>query len=600
MNKAFVGLFIGLGFLVPAFASASVTITSVTLNGGAYGNGHYLQVNPGDPITVTVTADLTNKSKWKGTGWGINTTAATPTCVNTKNRHARQLDLGRNNSWYGGDDRDDDHFGFWWIKRHSDHGFDDDHETNSTYSITFSIFAPRSTGLYNANFMPDGKNNCGWPVGPLFTLPNAILVGQDTSAPVIAPHSDVLVTVTDLAATGSTVTYVPPTVTDDIDANVPVSCSPASGSFFPLGSTVVSCFAHDSAGNMAMPVSFNVTVAFPPDMTPPVIAPHADILVQTADQSGAVVSYVLPLATDDRNGSVPVSCTPASGSTFALGTTTVLCTASDAASNTASSTFAVVVTQDIVVPPTDTQAPVIEAHADMYATTTGTTTVVSYVSPAATDNVDATVAVSCAPASGSTFALGTTTVVCQAEDAAGNPAESSFAVVVEQEVVDPPALYTMASQPDQSYPCGVLYRTWRYCDEVDFSWGFTENFGPLSVIDLGVGSDMGTGILQTVTIAKDAQTPTEESDQFFNPWDITISCFTNSSHTTSCGDWAPIVDDANVPSGGKYWTADFSSFNRTFKQDGYYTMTIDDTGWEAAVFGSESLQEPYWEILGIE
>ncbi|MCL4811246.1 MAG: HYR domain-containing protein [Vicinamibacteraceae bacterium] len=58
--------------------------------------------------------------------------------------------------------------------------------------------------------------------------------------------------------------------------------------------------------------------------------------------SGAVVTFATPTAS---GGTPPtsVSCTPASGTTFAIGTTSVRCTATDATSATASCTFDVVV-----------------------------------------------------------------------------------------------------------------------------------------------------------------------------------------------------------------------------------------------------------------
>jgi hypothetical protein len=52
----------------------------------------------------------------------------------------------------------------------------------------------------------------------------------------------------------------------------------------------------------------------------------------------------------------------------------------------------------------------------------------------ATDVVDGSVAVSCTPASGSTFPIGTTTVNCSATDAAGNTAEGSFTVNVRRRI----------------------------------------------------------------------------------------------------------------------------------------------------------------------
>src|SRR3569623_3241976 len=89
------------------------------------------------------------------------------------------------------------------------------------------------------------------------------------------------------------------------------------------------------------------------------------------------------------------------------------CQTSDGSSVTVSKT---------VQPPADTQAPVIAAHEDITTGGNAGGIAVTYTNPTATDNVDASVSVSCSPASGSVFALGTTTVTCSAQDAAGNTA----------------------------------------------------------------------------------------------------------------------------------------------------------------------------------
>jgi len=57
-----------------------------------------------------------------------------------------------------------------------------------------------------------------------------------------------------------------------------------------------------------------------------------------------VVNYTAPTAMDIVDGTVAASCDKASGSTFALGSTTVTCTAKDAAGNTGTETFTVTVT----------------------------------------------------------------------------------------------------------------------------------------------------------------------------------------------------------------------------------------------------------------
>lgn len=80
----------------------------------------------------------------------------------------------------------------------------------------------------------------------------------------------------------------------------------------------------------------------PTDTTPPVIAGAEDVTVTSADGAAVPVAFSVT-ATDDIDGSVPVTCTPASGSPFSLGTTEVTCEASDTAGNTAEATFEVTV-----------------------------------------------------------------------------------------------------------------------------------------------------------------------------------------------------------------------------------------------------------------
>jgi predicted phage tail protein len=82
--------------------------------------------------------------------------------------------------------------------------------------------------------------------------------------------------------------------------------------------------------------SFTVTVN---DTTKPTITCPANI---TTNACTAVVTFA-PTVTDNCPG-VTYSCTPASGSTFAQGTNTVTCTATDASGNTASASFKVMVT----------------------------------------------------------------------------------------------------------------------------------------------------------------------------------------------------------------------------------------------------------------
>jgi uncharacterized repeat protein (TIGR01451 family) len=118
-----------------------------------------------------------------------------------------------------------------------------------------------------------------------------------------------------------------------------------SGSFFPVGTTVVSV-----NGTAGTPCSFTVEVK---DTQAPAIDCPADFSVfESPSGSGsAVVNYAPPAAFDNdpsftgENSTGPnsISCSPASGSSFNLGTTPVTCTATDEAGNSSSCTFNVTV-----------------------------------------------------------------------------------------------------------------------------------------------------------------------------------------------------------------------------------------------------------------
>jgi hypothetical protein len=70
----------------------------------------------------------------------------------------------------------------------------------------------------------------------------------------------------------------------------------------------------------------------------------SDITVRATDPTGAVVRYTTPTAWDRTTATdAPVSCTPASGSTFPVGRTEVVCTADDAGLTSASRSFHVTV-----------------------------------------------------------------------------------------------------------------------------------------------------------------------------------------------------------------------------------------------------------------
>lgn len=156
----------------------------------------------------------------------------------------------------------------------------------------------------------------------------------------------------DLPPTCCTAITCPPNITTSNDPNqcgavvsfsapVPqgscgtITCSPVSGSFFPKGTTIVTCTSSEGPS-----CSFNVTVN---DTQPPSITCPSDITAVTPrpGDACAVVNYTVTGA--DNCPGVTVVCTTPTGACFPRGTTMVTCTATDTSGNTANCSFKVTV-----------------------------------------------------------------------------------------------------------------------------------------------------------------------------------------------------------------------------------------------------------------
>ena len=236
----------------------------------------------------------------------------------------------------------------------------------------------------------------------------------DTTAPDISTSGDLTAEATGPAGAVVNFTVM---ASDLVSGAVTPVCAPASGSTFPLGTTIVSVSASDAAGNISN-TSFTVTVV---DTTAPVITVPPDLTIEATSASCAVATFTTT-ATDLVSGSVATTNTPASGSVFPLGTTTVTTSASDTGGNVANQTFTVTVV--------DTTAPVITVPADLTIEATSSSGAVATFTTSATDLVSGGVTTSNTPGSGSVFPVGTTTVTTSASDAAGNTANRTFTVTV--------------------------------------------------------------------------------------------------------------------------------------------------------------------------
>ena len=248
------------------------------------------------------------------------------------------------------------------------------------------------------------------------------LIVFDTGSPVVTVPADIV--------TSNPVVTFTATATDLVDGPVAVNCTPDSGSTFDVGTTLVTCIAYDSQANAGIG-TFNVTVSNGPVLTLP-----ADITAEATSAAGAAVSFTVT-ATDNA----AISCTPASGSIFHLGTTAVNCTAT-ASTGTTSGSFNVTVR--------DTTPPALTLPPNLTVEATGPSGAAVTYSATASDLVDGSRPVTCDHPSGSTFPLGTTTVQCTSTDTHNNTAHGSFTVLVRD--TTPPHIVSITASPNSLWP----------------------------------------------------------------------------------------------------------------------------------------------------
>ena len=243
---------------------------------------------------------------------------------------------------------------------------------------------------------------------------------RDTTPPQLA-HVPADLALTTGSAGGTPVMFPSPTANDLVDGAVPVTCDPAAGATFQLGTTSVTCSAVDARGNRAA-ATFAVTVTRLGDTTPPTLTLPGPLRVEATGPTGSSVAYRVRAV--DSGRPVPVRCTPPSGSRFPLGETLVSCSATDAAGNIGTGSFRVTVVDTVA--PRFTRVP---HRIDVDATTPGGASV-AYTLPRVQDRVDRHPTVDCTPPPGSVFAVGRTVVRCTVTDAGGNVARAAFDVTV--------------------------------------------------------------------------------------------------------------------------------------------------------------------------
>jgi hypothetical protein len=241
----------------------------------------------------------------------------------------------------------------------------------------------------------------------------AAIAATATPPAMIAP---VDMTVAATAANGAQVNF-DVRVFDVGGESLTPNLSSASGTTFPIGVTTVTAFATDSLGDTAS-ASFTITVV---DSTPPTITLPSNITTQANTTGGANVTLPLGTATDPVDPNPTVTQDQTSGF-FALGTTTVNVTATEAAGNTSKGSFTVTVLD--TTPPTLA----LPQNLQVQGNTIGGANV-TLPSVTATDIADSQPTIQLDHSSGF-FPLGTTTINATATDASGNSASGSFMITV--------------------------------------------------------------------------------------------------------------------------------------------------------------------------
>jgi hypothetical protein len=232
------------------------------------------------------------------------------------------------------------------------------------------------------------------------------------------------ITATPTSPSGAVVNYTPPTAADEDGTSPPVDCSPASGSTFPVGVTIVTCQTSDpDDAPSTRSATFRVRVG---DADLALTSVPTNLHFAAGSSKGATVFYGGPNAVDEETPAPSVTCDHPSGTLFPIGITTVTCqtTDSDDTPSTVTAVFQVSVTD------TDLGLTNVPSGFNVNAAPGSPGATVTYTAPSVFD--DDAGAVTCDPASGSTFPIGTTNVTCWVTDGDDTPntATAVFPVTV--------------------------------------------------------------------------------------------------------------------------------------------------------------------------
>ncbi|KAJ8041828.1 Hyalin [Holothuria leucospilota] len=342
-----------------------------------------------------------------------------PECTNLPNNIGRTVELGTPGieiSWI--EPTCSDTSGTAFISSRS-------HTPPSFFAVGMAIVT------YTCTDMSGNSNTCSFPV---------TVTTIDTTEPSVTCVDDVQQTV-ELGESGTIIFWTEPSATDISGTVSLVSRSHSPGSTFSVGETIVTYIFADRAGNSATCIFRVVIVSV--DRTPPTVTCVADV-EQTIElgETGAVVFWSEPTATDISGSTTLQSRSHNPGSTFSVGETTVTYIFRDAAGNTAPCIFLVIVSVADTIPPMCANLPsnVVET---VELGITGI--VVSWTEPTCNDISGTAVVTARTHTPLTFFAVGTTTVTYTCTDAAGNSESCSFPVTVIAVDTTPPSCLNLPS-----------------------------------------------------------------------------------------------------------------------------------------------------------
>jgi PKD repeat protein len=400
-----------------------------------------------------------------------------------------------------------------------------------------------------------------------FPIFQACLIGDDCWAPVVTvPSSPYTVEAT--SSSGADANF-PVSANDETDGNITPTCNPPAGPF-PLGTTPVTCTATDAHGNTGTG-SFDVLVQ---DTTKPVVT-ATSLTMEATSSSGAKVNSYEVSATDIVDGNLTPTCNPPPG-LFALKTTSVTCTATDNAGNTADP-----VSFDVLVQ--DTTKPVINAKSALKVEATSSSGAQVSYSISAIDIVDGNITPTCIPPPGP-FPLGATEVTCTAVDKAGNSASKEFTFTVDD--TEPPSI-NVPSQPLQFKATGEsgFIATYEVSAEDIVAGSITPKCSP----ETGTAFQIGDTLVKCTAEDDAGNEATKSFVVVVSPPDnsLPLAILTSPSGQSEAGKELSFSADKSTDQGGSVvdYSWDFGdgakgngvSATHTYQNPGTYTVTLEVT-----------------------